>query len=414
LAAFKKNRQYLKFCLYGFLKNLRFFDAFLLIFFLENDRSFSQIGLLYASREVAINLLEIPSGIIADTYGRKYALLGSFLLYMIAFAVFFWSTPFLWMLIAMILMGVGDAFRSGAHKGMIMDYLKLNHWDDQKIEYYGRTRSWSQRGSAVSALLAGTIVFFSGNYRIIYLISILPYLLNFINVYTYPDEINHPVKDKKQRKSLSRGMISNFIRVIKRRKVLELVNSSALHSAYLKSIKDYIQPLIVQVALLLPLLSSINVKSSSGLIIGITYFFIYLLTSYASRNAGRLAELGIGRLEKKTLLLGLGLGLCCGLLYMAEGWWLALLLFVSVYLVENLRKPILTGFITDHVPNEMLTSVISAESFYKTIMTAGLSLLLGILADYWGIGIALCGATSLLLLLTLTITLVAPSKAPSD
>ena len=159
----------MKFCLYGFLKNLRFYDAFLLLFFLDNGLNYSQIGLLYAAREVTTNLLEVPSGILADTYGRKRSLLLAFLVYILAFLTFYLSANFFLLLIAMVLVGVGDAFRSGTHKGMIMDYLRIMGWEAQKINYYGHTRSWSQLGSAVSALLAGLTVFYASNYRIIYL-----------------------------------------------------------------------------------------------------------------------------------------------------------------------------------------------------------------------------------------------------
>ncbi|MDX2432086.1 MAG: MFS transporter, partial [Bacteroides sp.] len=69
-----KDRQYFKFCMYGFLKNLRFFDAFFILFLVETGVSFTQIGLLYAVREVVTNLFELPSGILADTFGRKKAL----------------------------------------------------------------------------------------------------------------------------------------------------------------------------------------------------------------------------------------------------------------------------------------------------------------------------------------------------
>ena len=81
---FKKDTQYFKFCSYGFLKNLRFFDAFLLLFFLENGISYTQIGIIYATREIIINIFEIPSGIIADTYGRKNSLIAAFLAYIIS------------------------------------------------------------------------------------------------------------------------------------------------------------------------------------------------------------------------------------------------------------------------------------------------------------------------------------------
>ena len=407
---FEKDRQYFKFCLYGFLKNLRFYDAFLLVFLLENNISFSQIGILYASREIITNVLEIPSGIIADTYGRKNALIIAFLMYILSYIVFYFSTEFNLLLIAMLLIGIGDAFRSGSHKGMIMDYLRIKKWDKHKITYYGHTRSWSQKGSAISALFAGIMVFYSGSYRIIYLISIVPYLINFVNIYTYPEHLNHSLK-RDDNKRLSIGIaLKNTISTLKKKRVLEIVNSSALHSAFLKSIKDYIQPLMINLALLIPIMSTMNSKSKSGLTIGISYFFIFILTSYASKLSGKASILINKNIERKTLLLGLFLGLFCGLLFHYELWLLSLILFVIIYIVENLRKPILTGFLADNVPNEILSSVISTESFYKTFITASLSIIIGLVADFNGIGISLISVSVILIILTIIIENKTPRK----
>ena len=70
-------------------------------------------------------------------------------------------------------------------------------------------------------------------------------------------------------------------------------------------------------------------------------------------------------------------------------WWFALILFVGIYLIENARKPILTGLLSDKVSNAILTSVLSAQSFYKTVITAVLTILLGVLTEIFGIGLAL-------------------------
>lgn len=400
METFEKNNQYSKFCLYGFLKNLRFYDAFLLLFLVENGLTYSQVGILYASREIITNVCEIPSGLIADRYGRKSALLTAFILYMLSYIVFYFSTEFNVLLLAMLLIGVGDAFRSGTHKGMIMDYLKINHWEKHKITYYGHTRSWSQKGAALSALFAGIIVFYSGSYRYIYIISIVPYILNFVNIYTYPKELNHSIKAKVSGSTPIKSMLKNIITAIRKKRVLEIVNSSALHAAFLKSIKDYIQPLMIHVALFIPVMSTISAKNKSGLTIGIMYFFIFLLTSLASKLSGKISSFRINKIENKTLFLGLFSGVLCGVLFYYEFWFLSLLLFISIYVIENVRKPILTGILADNVPNEILTSVISTQSFYKTFITAALSILLGIIADFQGIGISILSVSVLLIILT--------------
>ncbi len=399
-----KNRQYYKFCFYGFLKNLRFFDAFFILFLLEKGLSFTQIGILYAVREIVVNISEIPSGIIADTYGRKRALMAALLFFMISFLVFYLSTDFWLFLMAFVLYGLGDAFRSGTHKGMIMDYLKLNKWEGQKISYYGHTRSWSQMGSAISSLLAGLIVFYSGRYQSIFLFSIIPYLVNLLLIASYPGELNGPVKLNESGTRPGVGStFRQFLKIIQKAKVLEIVNSSAIHTAYLRAVKDYIQPLMVHVALLIPIMLHLEAEKKNGIIIGLIYFFIYLLTSQASRLSSRFPVHNKMNISFITLLFGFTFGVASGFLYMEDIWIIALIAFVGIFLVENIRKPILTGFIADQVSNEILTSVISAQSFIRTMMTALLALAFGIIADSKGIGTSILIVSLFLVLITIAL-----------
>lgn len=401
-----KNRQYIKFSAYGFLKNLRFFDAFFILFLIEKGLPYTEIGILYAAREIIINLFEIPSGIIADTYGRKSALIGSFLFYIISFAMFYISTNFWLFFVAFLLYGIADAFRSGTHKGMIMDYLKLNNWEDQKINYYGHTRAWSQKGSAISSLIAGSIVYVSGSYQSIFLYSIIPYLINLLLIMSYPKELNVSHKINKK----VHLTVNSFLKIIKQPTVLKIINASALHSAYLKAVKDYIQPLMVNVALLLPFLLNIDPEKKNGIIIGVIYFLIYLATSRASQLASNVAAKSKKNISYQTLLWGFIFGILCGAFYFYDLWVLSLVAFIGIYLIENMRKPILTGFVADNVPNELLVSVISVQSLISTIITALLALTFGFIADVYGIGISFMLVSSFLISTTFLIKLYASNR----
>ena len=400
-----KDKQYFKFCFYGFLKNLRFFDAFFILFLVEKGLPYTQIGILYAVREIAINVLEVPSGIVADTWGRKNALTGSFLAYIASFLVFYFFTDFWWFLLAFVLYGAGDAFRSGTHKGMIMDYLKINRWEDQKINYYGHTRACSQKGSAISSLVAGLIVFYTGVYRDIFLYSVIPYFVNLLLILSYPKELNHSIKPSERTEYGIGATLRSFWQVVRRPHVLKIINTSALHTAYLKAVKDYIQPLMIQVALLIPILMHTEQEKKNGIIVGVLYFIIYLLTSRASQIASKVEAKSKRDISFTTLLWGFGFGIFSGICFYYGLWVVSLIAFVGIYLVENIRKPILTGFVADHVPNEILASVISAQSLLRTIMTAVLAFVFGILADHYGIGVAFIGISSFLILSTVAINM---------
>ena len=406
-----KDFQYYKFCSYGFLRNLRFFEAFLILFLIQKGFSYTSVGILYAIREISANILEIPSGIAADVLGRKKTLITSFFAYIISFLTLYSFSGFPLFVLAFFLYGVGKAFRSGTHKGMIVDYLKVNGMKDQMINYYGHTRSWSQKGLAVSSLIAGLIVFSSGNYSGIFLFSTIPYVINLLLILSYPSYLDKGLKkeSRKKRQQLSLVLRESF-ETLKNRKILNLLNISALHTAYLKAMKDYIQPMLLSLVLLIPFLSSYNDDQRSAIFIGIVYFITFLLTSQASALAGKLAKTKKDMVPEITLISGLSAGLLSGIFYLFNNPLGAVLCFIPIYLIENLRKPVLTGYVSDQVDSSILTSVLSVQSQIKTIFTALIALSFGVIADKLSISWSLIIISSTLILLTSIINLISKNK----
>lgn len=400
-----KDRQYYKFCAYGFLRNMRFFEAFLILYLVGKGFSYTTIGVFYGVREISANILEIPSGISADVLGRKKTLAASFLVYILSFLLFFLFSSPLPFIAGFFLFGVGEAFRSGTHKGMIADYLKRLSRKDQMIEYYGHTRSWSQIGLALSSLIAGFIVFVSGDYQLIFLLSIIPYLLNFLLILSYPDFLDKSsALSPGGKRDQFKEVLSRSVKTISDRSVLKLLNISALHTAYLKAMKDYIQPMIYSLVITFPLLSSYSDEQRSAVFIGLFYFFIFILTSKASAYAGKFAKISVKRLPMMTLIAGLLSGVFSGVLYFFQLPAGAVFFFLLIYLIENVRKPVLTGYVSENVDNSILTSVFSIQSQMKTVMTALIAILFGFAADRVGIAMALIIISTALIFLSLIVS----------
>ena len=175
-----------RFSLYGFLKNLRLFEAFLVLALRERGLSFLDIGGLIAVRAVATNVLEIPSGALADALGRRRCMVASMVAYIGAYLLLGLAGHYAWLALGMALFGVGDAFRSGTHKALIYTWLRAQGRAAERTRVYGFTRSWSKVGSAVSSLVAGGLVFFTGSYQSVFLLSVVPAALNLVNLATYP------------------------------------------------------------------------------------------------------------------------------------------------------------------------------------------------------------------------------------
>ena len=233
---------------------------------------------------------------------------------------------------------------------MIADYLSSRDMKDQLVNYYGHTRSWSQLGSALSSILAGFIVFFSGEYDKFSSSPQFPFLADFFLIRSYPNDLDKsPGYSSHSRKARLKGVSMEFINALKVKRNLKLLNNSALHTAYLKAMKDYIQPMMVSLILLLPLFTDRVVEERTALLIGFIYFIIFVLTSVASKNSSLLAESGIKNIPMVTLFAGLSAGMLSGLFYTFNIPLLAVFFFIFIYLNENLRKPVMTGCISASV-----------------------------------------------------------------
>ncbi|MCP4214547.1 MAG: MFS transporter [bacterium] len=396
MAHFPRDLQFYKFCAYGFLKNLRFFEPFLVLFFLEMGIDYIHIGILMAIREIAVNLLELPSGILADSFGRRKAMIFSFLSYIVSFAVFTFFPHFHFYILAMLLFACGDAFRTGTHKAMILTYLEIKGIKHLKIHYYGTTRSASQLGSALSALLAMILVFFQGSLRWVFLVSVVPYILELFLMISYPRELDGNVKPvsgglAKAVKERFKETTKQFLALFKKRVTLKALLSSAVFSGLFKGIKDYLQPLLKSYAAAFPLLLSFSHGERTTLLIGTAYFLLFLLTSYASKKSGAFADKlkSLPSGMNKTFLIGVVFLIISGAALEWEFYEISALFFILLYVLQNLRKPVCVGYISEHVSSNIMATGLSGESQLRSLFAALFSFLTGLLVHYAGLSTAI-------------------------
>ncbi len=382
--------QYYKFSLYGFLKNMKFFEPFVLLFFVEKGLSFFYIGLLYFIREIVTNVFEIPSGIFADSYGRKNAMIMSFFFYIFSFLVFSLSSEISIIFLGMILYSLGESFRTGTHKAMIFDYLKTNGWEDLKLKYYGRTRGWAQVGAAISSIISIFIVFYSGTLKYIFLISVIPYMFSILLFISYPSYLNK-TKVRKEKEIDFFEILRILKKCIKEKKILKILLNVSIFSGYLKTVKDYIQPVMKILILNSALLSWLNETERLAIFLGILYFFIHLLGGISSRTSDDAVKKsgGVSNLLNFSILIGFTIGIFLGLFINLHFILLGVFIYFLFYIIENLRSPAGVALVTSGIDEDILASVLSLQSQFKTIMIAFSAPFMGFIADNFGIGTAI-------------------------
>lgn len=373
--------QITKFSLYGLLKNLRFFEPFMLIYFLDQSLNLFHIGILFSIREIIIYIFEIPSGVIADRYGKKTELVFCFIFYITSFLLFFFATGFVGFVFAMSLFALGEAFRSGTHKAMIMAYMDRHELKDSKTRIYGLTRSYSLIGSMIASLVSIGLVLWLPSIRYLFLVAIIPYVIDLLMILTYPNYLNEKRDATFSIKSFIKSNIDGITYTFKDKNVRNAVFNSSTYQAFFKAIKDYIQPLILAITGSIIVFSSLDNDQHKTVYIGIIYTIIYFISAISSRNAHYVQGFG----SHKTLIKWMWFLTAVVLLvmsFMQSSLIIVFSVFVVLYVIMNIRKPIMVDVIGEATVDDKRATVLSIEAQMASLMIAISAPLIGLLAEY--------------------------------
>ena len=375
-----------RFSLYGFLKNQKYYEPFIILALLDVPLSFLQIGVLVGFREICINLFEVPSGAVADVWGRRRSMVLSFVAYIISFVIFGGARSYALFFAAMLFFAVGEAFRTGTHKAIIFDWLARQDRLNERTRVYGFTRSWSKLGSAVSVLIAAALVYVSGSYRCIFYFTIPIYVAGIINFLGYPPD---PSGDEARGSVFTRTkdlLLKSFKSVTLGHRLRGLLGEAMLFDGSFKVIKDYLQPLLKAAAIALPLHLALTDSKRTAVLIGVVFFVLHLFSSFASRNSHKLVERA-GSEDRAALWLwgGVFVGYGCLALALWRGWIAAAItVFVGIYILQNYWRPAFQSRIAAHADNDSLATVLSIEGQSRALAAMIIAPVLGYMIDRAG------------------------------
>jgi len=189
----------------------------------------------------------------------------------------------------MMCFAIGDAFRTGTHKAMIFRWLDLEGRAGQGTRVYGYTRSWSKIGSAVSVVVACVFVFLTSNFIYVFFLTIIPYVLNIVNLLGYPEDLDGDRHSSSSIRDMMRYLKEALIISVRRADLRRLMLESMGFEGFFKAARDYLQPILQKASL--PLVAALftnvemTVEQRSVFLIGPIYFLLFILSAVASRKA---------------------------------------------------------------------------------------------------------------------------------
>lgn len=190
---------------FKFFRGLHFFSAVLIPFFtLWGKIGFTEIMILQAVFTFSMFLLEIPTGVIADWFGRKTSLVLASIMGIIA-PLIYSSYPNFWVFaFAEFTWAIGATLLSGADSALIYDSLKEDKNEKESKKVLSRYGSFGLAGIFFAALIGGLIAQYFG-VRMAMMFTSVPMFISLMIALTFKEPGEHKKKREKSYWKTLRG-----------------------------------------------------------------------------------------------------------------------------------------------------------------------------------------------------------------
>ncbi|MBT7902582.1 MFS transporter [Candidatus Woesearchaeota archaeon] len=379
-----------KFYLFNFIDMFALFLPFIVYYFQELGLSLGKIAILQSFMAVTLFIMEIPSGYIADKFGRKNSLIISVIFQVISIALLYFATGFSMLIVSHIFLGICISFASGADSAFLYDTLLLLKREKEYKKIDGKAKFFGEIAVIFSSVIGSIIVMFGIK------ITILLTLVGHIFLVFLTFSFTEPPRTKLAKiGSLTiKKEFSQLLSIVKKslhnKKLLGLFVYSFIVLGVSNTIFLMYQPYFRETAL--PLNS-----------FGIIFAIFSIFTALASLKAHYLEEkLGVF----KSLLI-MPLFLVAALIFSSIFfvWW-GFIFFALRELVRGFIFPVLGDYTNKITQSKERATVLSVGSMFSRCGLIFVSISFGFFSDAFGLKPVYIVTGVILLVFTLLISFV--------
>lgn len=332
----------------------------IVLFFQEHGLSLSKVMILQSVYSISVALFEIPSGYIADIFGRKKAIIISTILSFIGYVLFSFFSDFTVFIIAEILIGVGGSLMSGSDSAIIYDTLIENNNKKKYTKVEGKNYAIGNFSEAIAGILGGILAASSIYYPVYIQTIILSFSIPIAFSIIEP-KINNTNTKKKDLKI--RNILKNTLFYDKKLKWL-IIFSATMGVATL-SIAWFCQPFF----------KSINIPI---VYFGLIWAILNLSVGITSYNSYRI-EKNMSPIKIMTII-SILMPICFFFISVVNSIF-SLLFILLIYLIRGIVTPLLRNYINIEISSEKRATVLSIRSFFIRIAFASTAPLFAFFAE---------------------------------
>lgn len=327
-------KQINKIYLASFLKNQTYFVPIIVLFFQNLGLNYSQIFWVFTAGSIFSFIIEIPTGIFADLYGKRRSIILSKFFIFVAFVVFGLAFNFWTLLLANLIYELGKSFRSGTETAYVYNYLAENKGNPIYTYVKANQKFYARISESIGTALGGYIAYKFG-FNIVFYAAAVPAFVNFLQTLTW--EKLRESYENQIKPTIKSDIIfakDSIKEIFNKPEIRTIVFNIALFSSAFAALEKFVQPYMKGVDIPLQYF-------------GLIYSGFLLLVAFLARYAAKLEEqFGGVRIMNYISLIAFAPMIILGLGH-SSYWGVAIFFFVM--LVQNIRSPIANSLFHDNI-----------------------------------------------------------------
>ena len=162
-----------------FLNNVCLYNVVAILYFKELTNSFVLAMSVFAIATISTAAFEIPTGILSDKIGRKKTIVFGSVCSVLGAITLFLAKNYYFLVLFAIINGIERAFFSGNNDAYVYENLKMINIEKYYIGFIGKIKSMGYLAGAFSGLVGAVLLYFF-SYKLIITVSIIPKVLQLI------------------------------------------------------------------------------------------------------------------------------------------------------------------------------------------------------------------------------------------
>ena len=346
----------------------------IVLFYEEHKLGLQDVFILKSVYSVAAVALEVPSGYLADVWGRKRCILAGCVLFFGGYLCYSLTSTFAAFLVAEILLGIGQTMINGADSALLYDTTGTHESEKLYLRYEGRITMIGNFAEAVAGIFGGLLAVYSLRYPF-YAQAVVAFVgipaAMALREYAPANKVQSPWEEILR--------ILKYSLVTNKKLCCNIMYSGIIGAATL-TMAWFVQPVLMQL-------------ETPTEWYGIIWTVLNLTVGVAALYSDRVEQL-FGMNKMNILILSVIAGGYVALAYNLTYVGLGILLLF--YIFRGFATPILKGYINQMTFSEMRATVLSIRNFVIRLMFAAIAPFIGWLNDMYSLQVALLASAALI------------------